>query len=92
MNVNCDCVLCRLELRHDIEAVFERDRVWLGIFQVRSRLNVQLGAHSHWSPWKLYQAIWAEMLVKGLLIESFSPKRDQFPRYLLSRLMNRGVM
>jgi hypothetical protein len=32
------------------------------------------------------------MLVKGLLIESFSPKRDQFPRYLLSRLMNRGVM
>jgi hypothetical protein len=89
MRRGCDCGLCRLVMRRDIEAVFDRDRVWLGMFQVRARLNVELG-DSGGPDWKLFQSVLAEMIDHGLLIYSFSPKHDQFPRYLLSRLINRG--
>ena len=89
MRPDYDFRSCRIGMRRDIEAVFDRDRVWLGMFQVRARLNVEPG-DSGGPDWKLFQSVLAEMIGHGLLIYSFSPKHDQFPRYLLSRLMNRG--
>ena len=88
MKAHCCCKLCRACLRTDIEQVFVRSREWLGIFQVRSRI------HWGWCSWEFFQLVWAEMWIDGLLIESFAPDSDEFPRYLLSRLMvraDRGV-
>ena len=90
MHQECDCCMCRFAVRREIETVYERERAWLGMFQVRSRLTVQVNDSLPWPSWKIYLAAWTEMLAQGLLIESFSPKDDKFPRYLLTRLMNRG--
>ncbi len=83
MKANCDCKLCRQALRTDIEGVFVRNRQWMGIFQVRSRV--------HWGfcSWEFFVEVFAQMWVDGRLIESFAPDSDEFPRYLLSRLMVR---
>ncbi len=85
MKKNCDCRLCRLALRLDIEQVFQRRRRWLGVFQVRARID------RGWTEWGLFLSVWLEMIDLGILIESFAPDADQFPRYLLARLMNRGA-
>ena len=60
-----------------------RSREWLGIYQVRSRI------HWGWCSWRFFMEVWIEMIVDGLLIQSFAPDSDEFPRYLLSRLMVR---
>ncbi len=80
MNHDCDCWVCQYAVRSDIEAIFERDRCWLGLFQVRARVPVQ------WHAWKVFVPVWIQMINQGLLIESFDSKHDQFPRYLLTRL------
>jgi hypothetical protein len=81
MKANCTCTLCKLALRLDIEQVFIGSREWLGVFQVRSR--IQFG----WCSWKFFMDVWIQMMLDGLLIESFAPDSDEFPRYLLSRLI-----
>jgi hypothetical protein len=80
MKADCWCQLCRMAVRTDIELVFMRSQEWLGICQVRSR--------SQWGfcSWEFFLAVWKEMIGEGLLIESFAPDSDEFPRYLLSRL------
>jgi hypothetical protein len=80
MKAHCCCKLCRLALRKDIEQVFVRTRQWLGIYQVRSRII--------WGfcSWEFFMHVWFQMIVDGVLIESFAPDSDEFPRYLLSRL------
>jgi len=84
MNPDCDCVLCQFNIRRDIESVFDRDRCWLGVFQVRSRIPVQLHA------WKVFMPVWIQMIHQGLLIECFDSKTDHFPLYLLTRLASKG--
>lgn len=67
----------RLALRRDIQEIFRREPQWLGIFQVRYRLElVDLS-------WKSFMEAWLEMLGSGSLIVSFDQSADQFPRYLL---------
>ena len=83
MKANCDCTLCHYALRTDIEQVFVRNREWLGIFQVRSRI------HWGWCSWEFFLKVWMQMMIDGLIIESFAPDSDEFPRYLLSRLAKR---
>lgn len=84
MKADCECQLCSLALRLDIEQVFVRSPEWLGIFQVRSRI--------HWGfcSWEFFQNVCSAMVNQGILIESFAPDSDEFPRYLLSRLMVRA--
>lgn len=80
MKTNCDCTLCRLALRLDIEQAFERERRWLGIYQVRARID------RGWTEWGLFFSVWLEMIHLGILIVSFAADADQFPRYILARL------
>jgi hypothetical protein len=80
MKPNCCCKLCRLALRTDIAQVFVRSRKWLSMYQVRHQL--------YWGfcSWEFFMYVWFQMIVDGVLIESFAPDSDEFPRYLLSRL------
>ncbi len=84
MNPNCNCILCQHSIRLDIESVFDRDRCWLGIFQVRARVPIQ------WHAWKIFVPVFIQMIHHGLLIESFDAQHDQFPRYLLTRLARKA--
>jgi len=83
MKAHCTCPLCCITLRMDIEQVFVRSPKWMGIFQVRSMVNWD------WCSWRFFKRVWKTMITDGLLIESFAPDSDEFPRYLLSRLITR---
>ena len=85
MKPDCDCTLCELALRVDIAQVFVRSPQWLGVFQVRSRINWGFAS------WEFFTRVWVGMLVDGLIIESFAPDSDEFPRYLLCSVMTRPV-
>ena len=67
-------------LRLDIEQVFEHSRRWMGIYQVRARID------RGWTDWGLFLCVWIEMIRLGILIQSFDRDADQFPRYILARL------
>ena len=82
MKPGCDCQMCRWQIRHDIAAVFERERRWLGMYQVLTRV------HIGWAKGAIWYSVWTELKNRGLLIESFAPD-DTYPRYLLARLFSR---
>jgi hypothetical protein len=80
MKANCCCKLCCLTMRMEIEQIFMRSPEWLGIYQVHNRI------YSEFCSWEFFMQVWFQMITDGLLIESFAPDSDEFPRYLLSRL------
>jgi len=77
--VHDECPICDLNIRQDIEAVFLRERRWMGFYLVRHQAN--LG----WCPMATYVRVFNEMRNMGKILVCFG-EGDQFPLYLLSRL------
>jgi hypothetical protein len=80
MQPNYDCPLYRSMIHREIAAVFDREPRWLGMYQVRQRLQIS------WASAQLWYSVWIDLIHRGILIESFAPNVDPFPRYLLARL------
>jgi hypothetical protein len=76
----CTCAWCRRTIRESVALAFVRHRRWLGEWQIRFLAN--LG----WVPLNFFRQVLAEMLRLGLLIRLSAAGRDDFDRYLLSRL------
>jgi hypothetical protein len=80
MSTICKCSLCRRSIRLRIEQAFTREPRWMG------EMTIRFHARLSWVPVRLYRSILAEMVLLGLVLKSSDPA-DEFPRYLLSRLM-----
>jgi len=83
MKPDCECPLCELALQDEIESVFMRERQWFGMYQIRSRVR--------WGfcRWEFFLRVIVMMVVRGTLIETQQEDENDFPRFLLTRLMVR---
>lgn len=72
---------CPRSVRTTIESTWEQNPRWLGVFTARYLCCLNC-------PWPLYREVFAEMIARGLLIET-QDDRAGFPRYFLARLLPR---
>lgn len=79
-----DSELFDLSVRLEIEAVFLRERRWMGIYLVRHQGDMG------WCPMPAYVRVFNAMVRAGLLIVTCG-KGEQFARYLLARLTFPGL-
>ena len=78
-NANPTGETCRCSVRTAIELTWQRNPRWLGVFTARYLCSLN-------TPWPLYREVFAEMVARGLLIET-QDDRAGFPRYFLARLL-----
>ena len=74
-----ECDWSRRCVRTAIEVTWERNRRFLGVFTARYLCCLNC-------PWPLYREVFADMVARGLLIET-QDDRAGFPRYMLARLV-----
>jgi hypothetical protein len=75
----CACRLCRLCVQDDIEQTWEQNPRWMGVFTARYLCCLN-------SPWSLYREVFADLVARGLLIET-ADDHAGFARYMLARLI-----
>jgi hypothetical protein len=76
----CTCRTCRETIRAAILATFAEQRRWMG------RYTIMFLARLGWVPSLFYRSVLAEMVSWGILLVSYDPASDDFPRYLPARL------
>ena len=77
----CTCQWCRRCVRTAIEITWEQNPRWMGVFTSRYLCFPS-------TPWPLYREVFAEMVARGLLVQT-EDDRAGFPRYFLARLLPR---
>jgi hypothetical protein len=70
----------RLWVQAGIETTWERHPRWMGVFTARYE------GHLDGCPWRFYREVFADMVARGILIESLDDHAG-FSRYLLARLI-----
>ena len=75
-----ECGWCRRSVRTAIESTWERNPRWMGVFTARYLCFSS-------TPWPLYREVFAEMVARGLLLQT-EDEVSGFPRYMLARLIS----
>ncbi len=80
----CMCAQCRETIRECILATLFLHRRWMGYWTVR-----YLGDLG-WVPAWYFRRIFLEMVESGIILVSYDPRSDDFPRYLSIRSTRRS--